>query len=80
MIENHMVIGDYNKDHYMGPDTCAICGDTEYDMPDTHMGFLCSSCTRKCVICGDWMLDEVGVKDINGDEAHKECAVDYEAS
>jgi len=50
-------------------DVCAVCGDEEFDMPDTHMGRLCSSCTRKCTICGDWLLGEIG-------EAHKECADD----
>lgn len=73
-IENHMVIGDYYRDHIYEPDKCSVCGDEEFDCRDTHMGSLCSSCTRECAICKDWMLDEEGVRDSEGNEAHKICA------
>ncbi len=74
MIENRMVIGDDYYDSTYEPDTCSICKEEEYEMLDTWRGLLCSSCTRKCTICGDWMLDEVGVKDSKCDAAHKDCA------
>ena len=62
------------------PDTCSICGDVEFDMADTWRGLLCSSCTRKCALCGDWMLDEESAKDINGDEAHRDCFEEWKAN
>ncbi len=58
------------------PEHCSICKADELDMPLTWRGLLCSSCTRKCTICGDWMLDEVGVRDVNNDEAHSDCALE----
>jgi len=45
-------------------------------MQDTWRGLLCSSCTRKCYFCEDWMLDEEGVTDNKGVVAHKDCARD----
>ena len=61
------------------PDKCVMCGDEEYEMRDTSKGFLCSSCTRTCTICGDWMMTEVGVMDNEGNEAHKDCAEEWKA-
>ena len=81
MIENHMVIGDYYRDHSSpAPDKCSVCGDEEWDMPEFSRGKLCSSCTRRCLLCGDFLLDEEFVKDCEGNEAHTICAEEWNAN
>ena len=76
-LENSMVIGDYYADRVAPePDRCRVCGEEEFDMPRSHRGPVCSSCTRTCAICDDWLLGEPTVKDTEGAEAHKTCVED----
>jgi hypothetical protein len=73
-VENNMVVGEYVPVGSDSPDRCAVCHAEEYDMVETYLGKLCSSCSRLCAICRDFMLGEDGVTDSEGETAHEVCA------
>ncbi len=58
------------------PERCAYCGEAEEDMVENFKGFVCSSCTRRCAICTEWMLTEEGITDNRGNVAHRDCAIE----
>jgi hypothetical protein len=76
-LENGMVLGNPpGWNDRISPDKCAICGDEEYDMLDTWRGTICSSCSRKCLWCNDWMEQEDGIQ-FNDGSMHKACHEDW---
>lgn len=75
MLENHMVVGDYYSEG-RGADKCDICGDLEFEMVQHGLDFYCSSCSRKCLWCNDFMLLEEGIILTDG-EMHKPCHEDW---